>query len=317
MATLEAESSLAMRLPVEEPQKKVSWTLAEGDEIVPGRTALRLLGGGERYEAYLAWDDRLLSLVVVKMLRPSLVHDGKARAALESEAAMLRRLQHPVVVREFDAVLAGERPHLVLEHVDGPRLSTLIRTSAIALEQTLSLGAQLSAAAHYLSVRNVVHLDIKPQNIIMAGPARLIDLSVAKRSADLATLASQVGTTRYMAPEQCDPARFGEIGPAADVWGIGVTLYWTLAGASPFPAPDDDPRAELHERYPQLAHAPTLLPRSAPPGLTDLVLATLAPRPAERPSAREVLAALEPQIAALPRPRLGRFRISSKKRPQI
>jgi serine/threonine protein kinase len=296
---------------------KTSWAFAEGDEISPGRTALRLLGGGERHEAYLAWDEQLLSLVVAKVLRPTLVNDEKAQAALAAEASTLRHLQHPVIVRSFDAVLDGDLPHLVLEHVDGPRLSTLIRTSAIALEQTLSLGVQLSSAAHYRRSRDVAHLDIKPQNIIMAGPARLIDLSVAKRSEEIATLSSQIGTTRYMAPEQADPARFDEIGPASDVWGIGLTLYWTLAGPSPFAEPDDDPRASLERRYPQLTGEPAPLPRHVPPALTESILATLSPEPAQRPAASEVLASLQRLIAALPRPRLGRFRVSSKKRPQI
>lgn len=312
----EAEKTTAQGAGVTDGQPKTSWRFAEGDEIAPGRWALRLLGGGERYEAYVAWDDLLLSLVVVKILRPALVHDAQAGAALAAEAAMLGRLQHPVVVRSFDAVLDGDRPHMVLEHIEGPRLSTLIRTSAIALEQTLSLGVQLSAAAHYLASLDMVHLDIKPQNIVMAGPARLIDLSVARRLDELAALTSQVGTTRYMAPEQADPARFGEIGPPADVWGIGVTLYWMLAGMSPFPEPHDDPRAPLDQRYPQLAGDPAPLPRRVPPALTELTFATLSPQPAQRPTADEVFASLEPLIAALPRPRLGRFRVSSKKRPQ-
>jgi serine/threonine protein kinase len=290
-----------------------SWELGEGAEIAPGRSAVRLLGGGERYEAYLAWDDRLLSLVVAKLLRPSLVDDAHARAGLIAEAAMLRRLQHPVIVRGFAAEPDGERPHIVLEHVEGPRLSTLLRTSAVALEQTLSLGLQLSSAAHYMSTRGVVHLDIKPQNIIMAGPARLIDLSVAKLTEELAGISSPVGTTKYMAPEQCDPALFPQLGPAADVWGIGVTLYWTLAKGSPFPRPVEGSDAPAGELFPQLVHDPAPLPKSTPAALAELIGAMLDPRPEARPTARQVLGELEPMIAELPRPRLARFQVPRKK----
>lgn len=292
---------------------KSAWDLAEGDQIAPGLTALRMLGGGERYEAYVAWDERLLSLVVAKLLRPGRVGDQRARDAMAAEAAMLRRLRHPVIVRAFDVVTDGERPHLVLEHVNGPRLSTLIRTSAIALDQTLSLGLQLTAAAHYMSTRDVVHLDIKPQNIIMSGPARLIDLSVAKRGEELAGVTAPIGTTKYMAPEQADPARSHELGPAADVWGIGVTLYWMLAKGSPFPQPSGDERAPLELHYPQLGHEPAALPASTPPELAELIDAMLAPRAAERPTAAEVHEALEPLAAALPRPQLSRFRVPRKK----
>ncbi len=108
---------------------KASWGFGEGDEIVPGRHAVRLLGGGHRYEAYLAWDDELRSLVTVKIVRPDLVDHPGVLAGIAGEARALDRLNHPVIVRGFGAVLGGERPHLVLEFLDGPRLSTLVRTS--------------------------------------------------------------------------------------------------------------------------------------------------------------------------------------------
>ena len=100
-----------------------------------------------------------------------------------------------------------------------------------------------------------MHLDVKPRNIIMAGRPRLIDLSVARRRASApAAWTRPVGTDAYMAPEQCEVARFGELGPATDVWGLGATLYEALAGEPPFP-PDG-------ERFPQLRHAPA--PLAAP-----------------------------------------------------
>lgn len=297
-----------MREAVADPEageRKSSWGFAEGDEIVPGRHAVRLLGGGHRYEAYLAWDDELRTLVAVKIVRPDLVDHTGVLAGMAGEARALERLSHPVIVREFDAVLGGGRPHLVLELLDGPRLSTLVRTSVVAIEQLLSLGLQLSSAAHYMSSRGIVHLDIKPRNVIMAGPPRLIDLSIALPVEELATITTPVGTDSYMAPEQCDPERFPEIGAPADVWGIGVTLYGALAKRKAFESTPD-------ERFPQLAQRPAPLPRDVPPGLADLVLSTLEPRPADRPTAAELGDALEPIVAALPRPRLGRFRPSDR-----
>jgi eukaryotic-like serine/threonine-protein kinase len=297
-----------VRAAVAEPEPaavKASWGFAEGDEIVPGRYAVRLLGGGHRYEAYLAWDDELRALVTVKIVRPDLVEDPGVLAGIAGEARSLQRLRHPVIVRAFDAVLRGERPHLVLELLDGPRLSTLVRTSVVAVEQVLSLGLQLASAAHYLSVRGIVHLDIKPANVIMAGPPRLIDLSVALPVEELASITSPVGTDSYMAPEQADPSRFAEIGPPADVWGIGVTLYGALAKRKAFESTPD-------ERFPQLTRRPDPLPHEVPPALSELLFATLEPRPADRPTAAELGDALEPLVAALPRPRLGRFRPSDR-----
>jgi len=289
-----------------------SWDFVEGDEIVPGRHAVRLLGGGRRYEAYLAWDDELLALVVAKILRPDQAGDPVALTALTAEARMVERLRHPAIVRSFGAVPEGPRPHLVLEYLEGPHLSSLLRNYDVALEQALALGLQLCSAVHYLGAQGVVHLDLKPRNIIMAGPPRLIDLGLALRSSELAGVTSPLGTTTYMAPEQCDPARFPELGVATDVWGIGVTLYWALAGGSPFPAPSLEQEAALELRYPQLANAPAPLPADVPPALEELIGAMLAPSAQERPTAAQAAAALEPLLAALPRPRLGRFRLSAK-----
>src|SRR5918997_2473880 len=95
---------------VSETNAETRWGLAEGDEIAPGRHALRRLGGGHRYEAYLSFDDHLHAVVVVKLIRPHLVDDEHTLAGLRAEAQMLRRLSHPVILRAFDAVLGGPRP---------------------------------------------------------------------------------------------------------------------------------------------------------------------------------------------------------------
>jgi serine/threonine protein kinase len=277
-----------------------SWALAEGDEIVPGRRALRLLGGGRRYEAYLAWDERLHALVVAKLLRPHQAGDERARAALLAEAALLRELAHPLLLRSFGTEPDGPRPHLVLEQIEGPRLSTLIRRHGLALEQLLPLGLDVARLLRYLETEGVVHLDVKPSNIIMAGRPRLIDLSVARRTRELRTLDAPVGTDPYMAPEQCEVARFGALGPPADVWGLGATLFEALAGVPPF-APDG-------ERFPQLRAAPGPLPRHVPARLRELVGDCLVWDPALRPSLAEVDERLQAHVERLPAPRLSRFR---------
>ena len=310
-----------MRAPVELPREldaaaAGSWSLDEGDEIVPGRTAVRLLGGGRRYEAYLAWDDELLALVVAKVLRPNLVGDPLARAAVAAEADLLAALGHPVLVRGFGAVVDGPRPHLVLEHLEGPRLSTLLRTSVVAVEQVLTLGLQLASALHYLHRHRVVHLDVKPKNVIMGGPPRLIDLSVAKRLDELAAIVSPVGTTAYMAPEQCDLSLLRTLGPSADVWGLGVTLYEALAKRLPYPRPDET-SATAEDRYPQLRQEPEPLPREVPEPLAELVHACLARVPEDRPAPADLAAELELLVAGLPRPRLGVLRPGGRKHERI
>jgi serine/threonine-protein kinase len=285
---------------------KSSWGFRDGDVIVPGRHAIRLLGGGRRYEAYLSWDDELHALAVVKILRPALVADDAARAGLEGEAHQLAHLSHPVIVRSFDTVLEGDRPHLLLEYLDGPRLSTLIRRFGVILEQLLPLAVELCSALHYMHARGTLHLDVKPRNIVMSAQPRLIDLSVATSLDAIGSITRPVGTDAYMAPEQCDPARFSEIGPATDVWGLGATLYEALARARPFERAAGDAGDE--ERHPQLRHDPDPLPGDVPDGLAEVVLRCLGHDPEDRPSPSELATILEPWSAALPAPRLGRFR---------
>jgi serine/threonine protein kinase len=282
-----------------------TWGFTEGDEIGQGRQAVRLLGGGHRYEAWLAWDERLRALVVAKLLRPAQAGDPGARRSLAAEAALLDRLAHPLLVRSFGAEAAGERPHLVLEFVEGPRLSTLIRRFGLILEQAVPLALNLCSVLHYLAERRVVHLDVKPRNIIMAGSPRLIDLSVARRTNELDSLRGPVGTDAYMAPEQCDPERYHEIGSPSDIWGLGVTVHEAFTGELPYPRPS----AEWP--YPQLT-CPPLPAEGVPPALTGLLMSCLEPRPGDRPTAAELGDALEPFVDALPPPRIGRFRPGGK-----
>jgi serine/threonine protein kinase len=225
-----------------------SWDFEQGDAIVPGRLALAPLGGGERYDTWLAWDEAMLAVVVAKVLRPACVDDPHARRELAAEADLALTLRHPIIVRGFDAVLDGPRPHLVLEHLEGPTLRSAVRRlrhgagGRMTLEQVLPLGLHLCSALHYLGERGIVHLDIKPSNIVMGPVPRLIDLSVARTTERAASLRRPVGTRQYMAPEQADPCprRRGEIGPAADMWAVGVCLYEALTGRRPYHSNGDD-----------------------------------------------------------------------------
>jgi eukaryotic-like serine/threonine-protein kinase len=284
------------------------WRFEEGDEFAPGRYALKRLGGGHRYDAYVAWEQHLHAVVVAKLVRPHLTDDEHTLEGLAAEADTLTRLNHPVLLRLFDAVLEGTQPHLLLEHLEGPRLSTLLRKyGPLPPEQLVPLAVQLCSALHYLAHEKTVHLDVKPSNIIMGAPPRLIDLSVARSLEAAASLDHPVGTDAYMAPEQCEPARLGPVGPAADVWGLGATLYKAATGERAFsePGAKDEP-AEI--RWPQLVEPPAPPSVRLPSALADPIMACLAREPAERPAPADVSAAIEPLLEALPKPRLSRLK---------
>lgn len=103
----------------------------------------------------------------------------RARRAIAREAETIRALGHPGVVRCFGADIEGPRPYLVLEFLDGPRLPTLIRKyGPLSPEQLVPLVTELCSALGYLHNEDLLHLDVKPQNVIMGAPPRLIDLSI-------------------------------------------------------------------------------------------------------------------------------------------
>lgn len=281
---------------------KAGWDFAQGEEIVPGRAALREIGGGTRYEVYLVWDETLFSLAVAKVLRPDQAGDERALRELAEEAEMLERLAHPVIVRGFDAVLEGERPHLLIEHLEGPSLRRLIRRGgALPMQQLLPVALHVAGALAYMHGQDVVHLDVKPDNIVVGVPPRLIDLSIARYCERAARSRGPLGTDAYMAPEQTG-AGADAMSPAADVWGLGATIHHALSGERPFPRGEDageDPDPLV--RFPQLRNEPVPLPGYVPAELAELVAETLDREPARRPTAAAVVERLEPLVAELPR----------------
>jgi len=276
-----------------------SWEFEEGEELVPGRIVLRAIGGGNQYEVCLVWDEGLYALAVAKVLRPDRAGEEKALRDLGREAEALAALAHPMLVRGFDAVLDGPRPHVLIEHLEGPSLRRLIRRDgAIPLQQLLPLAVNVAGALQYMHQSGYVHLDVKPDNIVMGVPPRLIDLSIARTVERAARTKGPIGTDPYMPPEQCLDA--GEhagqpIGPAADSWGLGATLHHAISGAKPFPA------GEEADRFPQLRAAPAPLPAELNDELRQLVLDLLEPDPRARPSCAEAIERLEPLLAAQPR----------------
>jgi serine/threonine protein kinase len=280
--------------------EKQSWEFPEGHEIAPGRTTLRSLGGGNRYEVYLVWDERRFSVMVAKVLRPDLAEDEHALRGLRREKEALEALAHPVLLRAFDAHTEGGYPHVVVEHLEGPTLRRLIKGNGpLPVEQVLPLGLHVASVIHYMAEEGWVHLDLKPDNLVMGIPPRVIDLSLARTIERAKRLSDYIGTNAYMPPEQCNPR--GDVGPPSDVWGLGATLFHAVAGKTPFRKPRSrDEDASLEDRFPQLEDEPRPWPRPVPGPLSDAILACLEKDPARRPTARELALMLQPLVAELP-----------------
>ena len=280
------------------PDRKSTWNFSSGDEIVPGRTMQTLLGGGERFEAYVAWNHRLMTPTVIKVLRPGYAGDERARRSVAREGELLGRLQHPGLTRLFDMDATGERPFMEIEYVEGPRLSTLIRRHGrLNPEQAFPLGRQLAATLHFLHAEGILHLDVKPSNIIMGPTPRLIDLSVARRTDRTHLINGFVGTDAYMAPEQADPERWATIGPKTDTWGLGATLYYAVAKRLPHSRGRHEGSGV--ERFPQLVESPAPLdPLRHSPGLVELIMDSLQREAAARPTVAALFDRLD-ELAAV------------------
>ena len=296
-------------MDVDDITPQESWGVAAGGELIPRCWVQSRLGGGYAYEAYACFDERLFASVVVKAVRPHLINNANTLRTLEREATILGRLNHPVIVRGLHADLGGSRPYLAMECVPGPRLSSLIRKyGPLSVEQFLPLGMQVASALHYLHGSGIVHLDVKPSNIIMDSTPRLIDFSIARSFGDAVELDHVVGTDQYLAPEQADPTGDFPVGPASDVWALGVTLIHALTGERPF-SPHRSPESDLpHERWPQLIESPPPALPGLPDDIATVVLQCLGRDPSLRPTPAEIFDAFDPWAEALPRPRLTHLR---------
>ena len=192
----------------------------------------RELGHGGMGSVYLAWDTATEEYVALKRLAPAFAANPAALARFEREAAILRGLEHPFIVRLLD--FRGEPDaFLVMELVAGGSFHDWIATrgpvpASLALAGIHQVGEAL-VAAH---AAGVVHRDVKPANILIGrdGACRLGDFGVARAAAlpALTRMGTGLGTVGFMAPEQSTSAR--EVDARADVYSLGVTLFALLEG---------------------------------------------------------------------------------------
>ncbi|MFD5794949.1 protein kinase, partial [Streptomyces diastatochromogenes] len=158
------------------------------------------------------------------------------------------------------------------------------------------LGVQLCSAVHYLHGQGLLHLDLKPSNVVVdCGHAKVLDLSVARPPGDAP---AGLGTFCYLAPEQ---ARGGPLTAAADVWGIGITLYEVACGDVPFDdgrAVDESCEGQRADRCPQLQRSapPIASRRRLPAAVAAAVDGCLRADPASRPTVGELAAALDATV---------------------
>lgn len=200
--------------------------------LLAGRyEVLEILGQGGMGEVRVGRDLRLQREVAIKLLRADLARDPTIRARFENEAQMAARLVHPNVVSVFDAAEDGGIPFLVMERLSGQTLADVIAGGPLSVPDVGDLGCQILAALGAAHASGLIHRDVKPRNIMAAGPGcwKVGDFGIAKSlepaEQDLTKTGLIVGTPRYLAPERLAG------GPATisgDLYGAGVVLYEAL-----------------------------------------------------------------------------------------
>ncbi len=227
------------------------------DDVIANRYELgERLGYGGMSTVQVAVDRRLEREVAVKLLAEHLAEDSQFISRFRREALSAARLVHPNIVQVFDFGLdeASGRYYIVMEYIRGRSGAEIIREETrLGVADTLELVDGACRGLVHAHRMGVIHRDVKPGNILRSddGAVKLADFGIAKavgQTSQITQAGSVLGTAAYLAPEQASGA---EVGPPADLYGLGVVAYQLLAGRLPYEAASLTELAMLQQReYP-------------------------------------------------------------------
>ena len=252
-----------------------------------------LLGRGPGTEVYSAYDKILDKPVAVKLFRAD--PDPVACRRVADEARALDRLNHRYLVSVFDGGLHRGRPYLVMQLIRGQSLSEQLRRGPLPAEFAIPLIALLATGLAHVHSRGVVHRDVKPSNILLdqRGVPHLGDFGIALLAGEsrVTSVDEIIGTPAYLSPEQ---VYGGRLGPAVDIYALGLVLLECLTGRREY----DDPN-KLTAALARLDRPPRI-PEGLPTWLTVLVRTMTATDPIVRPSATHCADTLSSSLIAHP-----------------
>ncbi len=256
------------------------------------------IGRGGMGAVYLARRrDGSESLLALKILSPKrALAEQRTLARFRREMELGRHLEHPNVTRTFDAGEADGAYFIAMEYVPGLSLRQLVEAGGpLPVADAARVFADVAAGLAHAHARGLIHRDLKPANVMVTpeGRAKLLDLGLAiivgeKMPDDPAILGTKgyvLGTMDYIAPEQTtDPTA---VGPAADLYALGCSLFFALAGVPPFPGGTSKQKIRW-----QRAEAPPPLSQfnaSVPNDFVALIRSLMAKQPADRPPSAEAV----------------------------
>jgi serine/threonine protein kinase len=254
-------------------------------EVAERYRVQNVLGRGGMGIVVRAWDSLLERQVAIKFLNEQMAAHEEAQDIFLKEARSLARLRHDCLVDVHDVSVDNGQPIMVTEFVQGDNLaSVLTERGQLDADTILSLTESVCEGLAHMHSHGLIHRDIKPANIILQpdGHLKLIDFGLARSLEHLVSQGTQVrGTPAYMAPEQ---VKGEELGPATDIYQLGVTLFELATATIPFP---DDPYGLAHVEE----SVPTLESRGIDPDprLESLIEACLCKDPDARPADASVI----------------------------
>jgi serine/threonine protein kinase len=206
---------------------------------IPGYRIIKKLGAGAMATVYLAKQVSLDRLVAIKLLPRRFSSDAKFIERFYREGRAAARFNDQHIVAAYDVGQAGDQHYFVMEFVDGETLhDRIVRSGRIPEADAIALVRQVASALEHAHAQGFIHRDIKPKNIMLssAGTVKLADLGLARavsdREAAEAEAGKAYGTPYYISPEQIRGRV--DIGPAADIYGLGATFYHMVTGRVPF-----------------------------------------------------------------------------------
>ncbi|MDA3962522.1 MAG: protein kinase [Planctomycetota bacterium] len=254
----------------------------------------RRLGSGGMGVVYAAVDsdNQAGPEVAIKILRRDreLEEDGAKRFQREIQAT--RKLDHPGIVRVLDAGTDRDFDFYVMELIEGQSLDRWSKRGEAGIDQRLALLAKVARAIDHAHQREILHRDLKPQNIIIdrRGGPHVMDFGLAREMSSRSQMthsSSAIGTPAYMSPEQAK-GQHKDCGPTSDIWALGVVMYELLTGTVPFHG--TRPLEVMHAIVNFEPVNPSRLQPDLPAGADNVVMQCLEKNPARRYASGAALA---------------------------
>ena len=255
------------------------------------------IGIGGMAEVYQGQDNVLGRTVAVKIMLPQYAEDATFTARFRQEAASAANLQSPYIVNVYDWGQEADTSFIIMEYVRGSDLKTAIQQrGAINQRKVAEIGSQVCQALAVAHGLDIIHRDIKPQNIMVQpdGNVKVMDFGIARaKNSVMAKTDAVLGTAHYISPEQ---AQGKDLTAASDIYSLGIVLYEAATGQLPFDGPDAVSVAL--KQVQEMPIPPREINPAIDPALEAIIMKAIAKNPQERfATARDMRHALNDFIA--------------------